>query len=142
MNGQDNPRGRPPIRESPSTGRQFGQWLEAYGIWVWRLLVLVGAIGGPLVVYFLTVDNRLATVERGVSALDDHATKIESRVTRIEGQARDIEYRLENVEEDLGQLQEAVAVLDGKIDRIIIALASKGTVVESIPPEGEPEPAD
>ena len=137
------PRGRPPVHGTPPVSRRFVDWLDLYGVWVWRLLVLVVSIGGPLVVYFVTIDNRLKSVEQGVSGLDERVSGIESRVASIENRARDIEYRLEDVEEDLGELQESVAALDGKIDRIIIALARTGTDIGSAPADAsEPEPAD
>ena len=140
---RENPRDRPQIRDNPPAGRRLVEWLNLYGVWVWRLLVVSISIAGPLIVYFFTIDNRLAAVEQGVSGLDERVTKIEGQVSNIENQVRDIDYRLRDVEEDLDQLTAAVAALDEKVDRIIIALARSGTDVGSAPSGTDgSEPAD
>lgn len=120
-----NPRSNPPAAESVSVSRRFGAWLDRWGIWVWRGLLIVGGIVTPLVVFILTVDRRLVSVEQSVGTLDKRVTRIEEQVSEVDRRVTGIEHQMRNMNVSLERIERSVTTLGQDLNELAIAIAGR-----------------
>ena len=118
----------PRTRRTDPAGRRPFHCLDLYGVWILQAMVLVGAIGGPLIVYFLTIGRSLWSDEQKVTLLSGRWSKSTIGLPRwiSEPRTSNIGWRTSSsLSTELRIL--SVVTLDQKVDRIIFTLARTGT---------------
>ena len=141
--GLANPRSNPPAAEPVSVSRRFSNWLERWGIWVWRSLLIVGGLLAPLGLFILTVDRRLVSVEQSVGTLDKRVTRIEEQVSEVDKRVTGIEHQINNVHVSLDRIERSVIALGQDLNEIALAIASRGaSAAPSDTREGDSKSAD
>lgn len=105
------------------------KWLKAHERLIWRILLIVVAIG----VYFHSIDRGLNSLEQRVAVIERQVSGIDDQVSAVDKQVGIIEIRISTIENSVARIEGSVNSLDGKLDNILLELARRSINARSSP---------